>query len=109
MPGTVLTTGSQIQCPHGGKALLSTKNSKTSAGDRVLLESDTHDVIGCPFTVGTKYQPCRKITWSAGAGAVTVDGTKVLVRSSIGQCKADGEIIQGVALITQTQTKVTAR
>lgn len=109
MPGAVLTTASQIMCPHGGKAMLSTKNTKTSAGDRMLLETDVHDVVGCPFTVGTKYQPCRKISWSAGASAVTVNETKVLVQSSIGQCKADGEIVQGVALIVQTQPKVIAR
>ena len=75
MPGAALTTLSSIQCPHGGRALLTTANTHTSAG----------------------------------AGAVTVNGKKVLVKSSIGQCKNDSGAVQGVALIASTQLPVTAK
>jgi hypothetical protein len=109
MPGPILTTASRIQCPHGGQAVLQTKNTHTSAGATALLETDIHTVTGCTFTVGTKYSPCLTIEWSAGAGAVTIDGTAVLVKSSIGKCKNDGGLVQGIAVITLTQQKASAR
>jgi hypothetical protein len=108
MPGTVLTTASSIVCPHGGTAVLKTSNSVATAGAAMLLETDIHNVIGCTFYNGSNYSPCLTIEWKAGANAVTVNGTKVLVKSSVGTCK-NGPIVQGVALINSTQLPVTAK
>jgi hypothetical protein len=108
MPGTALTTASSIVCPHGGQAVQTRSSSVATAGAVILLETDVHDVIGCTFYNGSNYSPCLTIEWSAGANAVTVNGTKVLVRSSVGTCK-NGQIVQGFALINSTQLPVTAR
>jgi hypothetical protein len=108
MPGAALTTLSSIQCPHGGRAILTTANPHASAGARMLLESDVHAVVGCPFFAGPKYSPCLTIWWSAGAGTVTINGTAVLVQSSVGQCKNDSGAVQGIAIIASTQLPVTA-
>ncbi len=75
----------------------------------MLLESDIHTVVGCGFYQGVNYSPCITIAWSAGASAVTVGGTSVLVKSSIGQCKNAAGAVQGVAIIASTQTAVTAK
>lgn len=107
MPGPILTTSARILCPHGGQAVLRTDNDTTRAGTDMLLETDVHDVYGCSFTVGPKYQPCTKIEWSAGADALTVRGTKVLVTSSVGTCKHE-KVVQGFALIVSTQMKASA-
>ncbi len=104
MPGNVLTTASRILCPHGGVLVLKTSNTTTSAGAKVLLESDVHEVRGCPFTVGSNYTPCKRVSWKTG-GSVTVGGTRVLVRSSIGQCKSGAGVIQGIAMIATTQLR----
>ncbi len=110
MPGNNLTTNSQIICMHGGQATLSTTNTKIFAdGAPVLLESDIHPVVGCPFTVGTKYSPCVRIEWSAGANLVTVDGTATLIQTSIGKCINAEGATQGVATIVNTQIKATAQ
>jgi len=110
MPGPVLTTASTIICPHGGSASLTTSNSKTTAGGSpALLETDVHTVRGCPFTIGTKPSPCIRIEWSAGAGSANVFGTPVLVQSSVGTCYSPENAPQGVALVVNTQQKVTAR
>jgi hypothetical protein len=108
MPGEVLTTASTIQCPHGGTAILITSNSKARAGAFALLETDIHPVAGCPFTIGLKYSPCVRIEWSGGATKVTA-GAAVLVRSSIGKCYSPENAPQGVAIIANTQPKVSAR
>jgi hypothetical protein len=109
MPGNNLTTNSQIMCMHGGQAILSTKNTKIFVDNApVLLESDIHPVVGCPFTVGTKYSPCVRIEWSAGANQVTVDGAAVLVQSNIGKCINAEGATQGVATIINTQMKVSS-
>ena len=106
MPGAILTTASQIQCLHGGQAILLTSNTKTMAGGGpVLLETDIHPVAGCPFTIGPKYSPCIRIEWTAGASKVTVNGTPVLVQTSVGKCIGIEGAPQGIAIIASTQMK----
>lgn len=111
MPGNLLTTASTIMCPHGGQATLFTANVRAYAGGApVLLETDVHPVAGCPFTLpGGKYSPCVRIQWSGGAGSTPVNGTPVLVQSSIGQCYSPEGAVQGVAFIVNTQLKASAR
>jgi hypothetical protein len=110
MSGNVLTTASTITCPHGGRAVLATTNTKAVAGGApALLKSDIHPVMGCPFTVGTKYSPCAKIKWSAEANRATVNKTGVLVKNSIGKCFNAEGALQGTAAIVNTQIKVSAQ
>jgi hypothetical protein len=75
----------------------------------MLLESDVHSIAGCSFFAGSKYSPCLTIEWAAGASALSVKGTKVLVKSSVGTCKNDGGAIQGTAVVASTQTPVSAK
>lgn len=106
MPGNFLTSLSQIQCPHGGQAILQTANTKVQAdGGFILLESDIHPVAGCPFTIGPKYSPCVRIEWSAGSQQYKIQGKPALVMSSIGKCLGAEGAAQGVALVAQTQQK----
>jgi hypothetical protein len=110
MPGELLTTQSTIQCPHGGQASLKSANSKIQADSAaVMLETDVHDVNGCSFTIGTKYSPCKKIEWKAGAGSVQVNGTAALLKSSVGLCKNGEGAPQGTAIIMNTQMKVSGK
>jgi hypothetical protein len=107
MPGYLLNTASTILCPHGGSALAVPSNTKVLAeGSPVLVESDIHIVAGCPLNISGAPSPCIQITWSAGAAKVQVNGTPVLVQSSIGMCKAATGAVQGVAIIANTQSKV---
>lgn len=110
MPGQVLTMSSTITCTHGGQAILLPANFKVFVdGSPALLESGLYLVLGCPFSVGPKYSPCIRIEWTAGASKVTVNDSKVLMTSSIGKCINAEGAPQGVALIVNTQTKVTAQ
>lgn len=106
---SILTTNSTIQCPHGGQAVLTTVNNEVSAQRaNVLLESDVHIIAGCPFTVGSSPSPCVRIDWSGGATKAQVNGTAVLLKSSIGQCLNGAGATQGVAIIVNTQQKASA-
>lgn len=111
MPGYILTTTSQVMCPHGGTAILTTADAKVKVDSALaLLESDVHPVAGCPFVLpGPKPSPCIRIEWTAGATMSKIDGTKVLVQSSVGKCISAEGAIQGVALIAQTQMKAQTR
>jgi hypothetical protein len=110
MPGRILTTGSTVQCPHGGVAQLSTADLKVSAATgKALLESDVHAVTGCAFTIGTKPSPCVRIEWSAGAMKLQAGGTAVLLESSLGTCYSPENAPQGLALVAQAEPKVRAR
>ena len=110
MPGKVLTTGSQVMCPHGGNATLSTANAKASAASgKALLATDEHTVAGCAFMIGTKPSPCLQIKWSAGASKLTAGGTAVLLESSSGTCYSPENAPQGSALIVMAEQKVSAQ
>ncbi len=110
MPGFVLTSASTIQCTHGGSASVVPSNTKVMADNSpILVESDIHTVAGCPFMMGNTPSPCLQIAWSAGAAKVTINGTAVLVKSSVGQCKAGTGAVQGVATVANTQSKVQAQ
>jgi hypothetical protein len=110
MPGNNLTTASQIMCPHAGQAILFTSNTRVLAGGApVLLETDVHPVVGCPFTIGPKYSPCIRIEWTAGASKATVNGTPVLVQSSIGKCISPEGAPQGVAVVANTQMSASSQ
>lgn len=109
MPGFVLTAASTIQCTHGGSASVMPAQTKVLADNSpILTESDMHTVAGCPFNVSGSPVPCMTISWSAGSPKVSVQGNKVLTRTSIGQCKNAAGAVQGVAIIANTQTKVQA-
>lgn len=110
MPGNLLTIASTIMCPHGGQAILFTANVRATAdGAPVLLETDVHPVVGCPFTIGLKYSPCVQIRWSGGAARAGINGVPALVQSSIGLCLSPEGAPQGVATIASTQLKVAAQ
>jgi hypothetical protein len=100
----ICTTASTMTCPHGGTIILTTSNAKMKVqGAFALLVTDVHIVAGCPFAVGPKYQPCVTVRWSAGATETNVDGTPVLIQTSIGTCYSVEQIPQGVAVIAQVQ------
>ncbi len=111
MPGRLLTVGSTIMCPHGGQVQpLTTSNVGVRGADGpVLLESDIHPIVGCPFTVGSKYSPCLRVEWSAGASTVTVSGTSPLVETSAGRCFSAEGALQGMAIVVGTQYKDAAQ
>ncbi|MGH8263130.1 MAG: hypothetical protein ACRETU_03080 [Steroidobacterales bacterium] len=110
MPGFVLTVASTVQCTHGGTATAVPSNTSVQADSSpVLVESDTHTVAGCSFNVSGSPMPCVTIAWSAGATKVKINGTAVLVKSSVGQCKNGAGVVQGMAIVASTQTKVSAQ
>jgi hypothetical protein len=106
---SILTIENQIECPHGGQAILETTNEAFLVDDSpALLESDLHVIVGCPFTVGVVYMPCVEIEWSGGAEMLTVDGVGVLLETSIGMCNNASGAPQGVALIMDSNPEVDA-
>jgi hypothetical protein len=105
----LLTIQSTVQCPHGGTVLLTTANVRVAAGGAfALVQSDVSTVVGCPFTVGTKYSPCVLVQWTAGAVRASAV-SPILTMSSIGICHSPEGAPQGVAIIANTQTKVAAQ
>ena len=105
---SLLNVQSSVQCPHGGTVQLITTNARVKAdGAFVLVVGDTAVVAGCAFTIGVKPSPCVLVQWIVGAGLAKA-GTAVLNESAIGLCQSPEGAPQGIALINQTQTKVTA-
>jgi hypothetical protein len=97
----VVTTSSQVQCTHGGMAVLVTTESVLMAGGApVLIESDMPIIAGCPFVVGIVPSPCITIEWVTVATQLTVNGAGVVLETSIGTCLNAAGAPQGVAIIS---------
>lgn len=106
---SILTIDNQIQCPHGGMAILTTTNSSFLVdGSPALLESDIHEIAGCPFVVALVYSPCVLLEWSGGAEMLSVDGAGVLLETSIGLCSNAAGAPQGPAMINDATPAVDA-
>lgn len=107
MPGKVVTTASTVLCQHGGTAQLQTANTKTHCdGSPALLESDVHPVTGCPFTLPNgKPSPCVRIEWTPANTPAPVQGTPVVVESTVGKCINAEGAPQGVATILPPSSK----
>ncbi len=103
----ILQMGCTIQCPHGGTVSVVPSNQKVKLDSMAaLLENDTFTIAGCPFMMGSSPHPCVTIQWVAPATRVKVNGTAVLLESSVGLCKAADQMIQGPAIVSGVQTRV---
>jgi hypothetical protein len=96
-------------CPHGGQVLATPSQSKVLLGGQpALLVSDPMVILGCPFTVGPKYQPCVTVTWTGPATRVQINGQAPLLQTSVGLCKSAESVPQGNVVMMGVQTKVMA-
>jgi hypothetical protein len=107
MGAQILDLGCTIMCPHGGQATVIPGNTQVQVGGNLaLLVSDTMIISGCPFNVSGSPMPCLTIQWLAPATRVTVNGTPVLLQSSVGLCLNAAQAPQGTAIVNGVQTKV---
>jgi hypothetical protein len=85
-----------------------TTNTKVKlSGNFALLSTDVMTIAGCAFTLpGPKPSPCVTIQWSGPAQKVKVNGTAVLLQTSVGLCKSPEGAPQGPATVSGVQTKV---
>jgi hypothetical protein len=101
----IITTAATLMCPHGGTVILLTANAQARAeGAPMCLATDVHMVAGCPFTLpGGVPEPCLTVRWQAGAAQTRVDGTPVLLQSSVGLCYNAKQVPQGPAQVVSVQ------
>lgn len=107
MSAPLLHIGATILCTHAGQASIIPSQTRVRVGGQlVAVQSDTTTVAGCPFTVGTKPQPCVTVRWVSAATRVRAGGLPVLVQNSAGLCQSAEQAPQGLANIVVTQARV---
>jgi hypothetical protein len=111
MPGSLLTTQSQMQCPHGGKVQAISSNTKVSAGPGayVLRPNDTFTIAGCPFQIpapsGTMPSPCVRVQWVMANMSTKAVQQPTLSETSVGLCFSALQVPQGKVIVASTQPK----
>ncbi|HTN49234.1 MAG TPA: hypothetical protein VMK32_07380 [Burkholderiaceae bacterium] len=104
----LLTTTSTVMCPHGGQAtLITTDTDALVDGAPVLLQSDQHPIVGCPFVVAGVPTPCVVIRWLTAATQTKIRNVPVLHQTSVGLCFNAAQAPQGPAVVVQTQQRAT--
>ena len=106
MPGSLLHVNATITCPHAGQAtVLPAQQKVLVSGQPVATLADTYTVVGCPFVVASKPQPCVTVRWVTSAGRIMVNGSPVLLQGSTGLCQSAEQAPQGAALVTVVQQR----
>ncbi|PXX69510.1 hypothetical protein SAMN05660489_02910 [Pseudomonas sp. LAMO17WK12:I10] len=99
----ILTTASTVICPHGGMAQLITSNTQALVdGAPMLLQTDVHPIVACPFTP-VAYSPCVSIRWLTAATQTALHNVPVLLQNSVGLCLNAAQVPQGMAIVVQVQ------
>jgi hypothetical protein len=70
----------------------------------VLLQTDVHPIVGCPFT-SVAYSPCVSIRWITGATQTSIRSVPVLLQTSVGLCLNAAQAPQGAAIVVQVQQR----
>ncbi len=115
MAGRLLTTQTQMQCPHGGQVQAVSSNTRVSAGSGafVLRRSDTFTISGCPFQIpapsGTIPSPCVRVEWLVADMCLKVDQQQTLSEGSVGICFSAQQAPQGTVSVVNTQMRASSR
>ena len=113
MPGFVLHTSAVMQCTHGIPAQIPPVQPRVLvSGQPVATMGSQILVAGCPFTVGTKPQPCVTIRWLMPAARVLVVGQPPLLQPAPGPgpgvCQSPDQIPNGPPIVGYVQPRVLA-
>lgn len=102
----LLTTTSNMMCPHGGTVQVVSSNTKAkAAGNYILRSVDTFIIVGCSFNLIVPH-PCVQVQWVTKALKSKAVGDFILTSQSVGLCVAADQAVQGTVLINSTQSKV---
>lgn len=105
-PPQFLTVASDLQCPHGGKITVSTRNTRVkAAGDFIARATDTFTVAGCQYTIANVPHPCRSVRWDVHAEQHRAHGDPSLTEESVGLCLADDGGMQGIVVVSSSQIR----
>ncbi len=106
----LLTTASQLTCPHGGTVAIAPGATGVQAGAPLALASDSFSITGCTWQIvvgaGTVPHPCVTVQWSLVNKKTTVNGVPTLSLDSKGQCLAADQVPQGPVSIVAAQPLV---
>jgi hypothetical protein len=100
----LITTGSTLQCPHGGTVTGVPGATQATADAIVLRATDTFTIAGCPFVVAGVASPCLTVQWVSFASKVQHASDFVLTSASVGLCV--GAAPQGPVVVSATQAVV---
>ena len=86
-------------CPHGGQVtFVPTQGHLLADSSPAILTADTALVVGCPFNISGAPSPCLTIQWLLPATRPSVNGTPVLLNTSIGVGMSPAAADRAVAL-----------
>lgn len=117
MPGFILHTGAEMNCPHAAPVTIPpSQNRVMVSGQFVATASDQLTVAGCLFQIptpgGPVPQPCVPVQWANISARVMVDAEFVLLQAppegtGNGICLSATAIPAGPPNVTFIQQRVT--
>jgi hypothetical protein len=113
MPGFILHVNMGLQCPHQISCVTAPAQPRVVVNAQpVATAANLINVMpGCPFTAGTKPQPCLTVKWLNVSTRVLVSGQPVLLQANPGPgtgIALSGVIPNGPPVVSAMQMRVTA-
>ena len=106
----LLTTQSQLACPHQGVVTIVSSNTRAKAdGAFIARPSDTFTIAGCSFVLAGSPHPCVSVQWIVPTLKNRAAGDSALNEDSVGLVLAADQAPQGVVQVRSTQTKVSGQ
>jgi hypothetical protein len=105
----LLTSASNLMCPHGGMVVAVPSSGRVTAGGAPLvLATDTFVVAGCAFAPVVPH-PCVLVQWQLPAQRSLSGSVATLTEASVGFCTAADGAMQGPVLVVATQPRATSQ
>ena len=106
----LLTTASQLACPHQGTVSIVSSNTRAKADGAFIVRSgDTFTIAGCSFVLASSPHPCVSVQWIVPTLKNQAGGDQVLNEDSVGLCLAADQAPQGNVQVSSTQSKVSGQ
>lgn len=103
MAEPLITAGSTVQCPHGGRGTFASGVRVRVEGQAAVTAADPCLVVGC---APGSTPPCARVQWVAPATRVRIAARPALVRNSQGLCQNAVGAPQGPPAIVSGSIRV---
>jgi hypothetical protein len=111
LSGNLVSGGSAISCPHGGRVVPASAPSSGVRidGHQVPTAADAFIVSGCRHTIDGVPHPCATVRWTPHRDSVLIDGSPVLLDSTSALCFSAALVPQGPPVVAASTRGVASR
>ena len=104
MASAVMSSGTACTCLHGAVVTMGAGGGRAlTSGREITTQADFCTVAGCPAV-----PPCVSVQWTTGASRVLLNGSPVVLHTSVGLALSAGQDVNGIVVVGAGDERVLA-